>query len=308
MAFDVGSRKEYLARLRERAVERMRQDERAERAVSRREAVRWVGLAAAAAAVGVRPLRVSAEGPSKIVGALRMRAAMMGSARGPAPQYGAPMLPEPRVEFEPDSSGKTRWGIKVPTAESREELGMPGLWADDYAMVIPANGKTYGPFPGNDVNVTARVIYYAKPWSKLHSLDAISSPRGGETYVVPGGQAFYVEEDGELWGFRIDGDFLYVRKSFFHAQGIDKRLDPVDRVSEAIREFAKKVNDRQMREDEDAGLSIRLHMLGAGNGSPALYSIAAEDGVVTIRTMGGGGSFSVDWKAKTVLDQVKTFR
>src|ERR1700742_3146286 len=97
----------YLLRLRERALSRMRQDEHvtgiagsdvSSSVMSRRSSLRMIGLAAAGMAAG----------------ALRARANGVASLRSAAPQYGAPTWPGPGVAFErPEKMPAYMTGIPV---------------------------------------------------------------------------------------------------------------------------------------------------------------------------------------------------
>lgn len=295
MASEEDARREYLRGLREKALERVLEEERAVGIVSRRASL--VGLAAVAAAAGARPLRALADGPAAAMGALRERAAMAGGMRIPAPQYGAPGLPEPRVPFEPAGTEAIRSSGKVFDATTREDLAAPQHWLEDYAVLIPADGNAaYGWSPGD---VKTWVIAYDVPRGEKQALQAISHPQTGMIYIVPGGHDFYVEDDGELWGFLFTGHFLTIRRSYFRMKG------DAEAVGEAIRGFVAKVSDATLRKEErDApGIDIGTGVT-RGGGWGFILGVSAKNGVASVQlnTGGAGTHLRIDWKKQKLVD------
>ncbi len=298
---ETAGRRQYLLRLRERAMERMRVDERAVAgnvdsiAVSRRDSLRWLGLAALAAASGARPLRALAEGAADAGGVLGARAGMVGSLRVPAPQYGVPALPQPGVPFEKGSDAPKLWGGTVQTAKTRSELGEADRWVKDYTTVVEADGEAVTGFSDRRGH-QSRVIFYQGPWDKQHALNAISMQRSRITYIAPGGQSFYIEDNGELWAFLIEGTKLYLRKSLFRMKSSD------DALADAIHGFVHDVSDKQLRWDEYKTAAIDLG--GVSKGDAWVGNVSASNGKATIWCYSPPGIFTVDWKAGKLVASV----
>ena len=294
-----GSRREFLAGLRARAVERMRAEEQAANVSSvlavptRRDSLRWMGFAALAGAAGLSPLRAS----GARVGALAARSEGVGSGRVPAPQYGVPGFPEPTVPFEPMGGESSRVHGKVFTAVDRRELGKAGNWVKEYAVVIPADGTvTSGFSPGA---VETRVIEYELRSGEKQTLEAISDAGSGMVYIVPGGHDFYVEDAGEMWGFLFSGESLTIRRSYLRMKRGDGGLDA------AIGVFAEKVKDKELEKAaKDAPQIATGYLARRGGGWGFIWRVRAQDGVADIQLAGGGMGvhLRVDWKNAKLVE------
>jgi hypothetical protein len=301
MAFDVMGRRAYLRRLRERAMERMRVDElavavpEAAKPVSRRDSLRWLGMAAVASVAGTRPLRALAENAN---GLLAERAAGVGSSRYPAPQYGVPAMAQPSVPYEEGNHAPTLWGGAVQTARTRGELGEPERWVRDGVQVIPGDGGAG--FPGGEQRVKAWVIFYAGPWEHPHALQVVVNWNTNRAYVASGGQYFYVEEDGQLWGFLIRGKQLFLRKSFY-----GKKVSGAaeDELTAALHGFLQEVSDVELLAEEKTTAVIDLSgvVKGDGTGDPMITSVSAKQGRVTVLSGWSAYNFTVDLKTKKLI-------
>jgi hypothetical protein len=295
---DVDARRQVLRDLRQHALARVREDEAAIasdlKLVSRRQSLRWMGLAAVAAAAGLKPLRASGEGR----GRLAARAEAAASGRIPAPQYGVPALPQPSVPYESAGEVKRRWGGDVQTVETRPALADEFHWTHDYVTLIPADGKAR---QWTDQNGSeAKVIFYKEHERKAHALEAVASHATGKTYIVPGGQSFYVEDSDDLWSFLLLPDkSIVVRKSFFRVDGADAAS-----LTRAIQGFAKKVSDSDLKNGEKEAADIDLSDVLSGKSSPypMIGSVKASDGKATVYMYGPSGTFTVDWKLNKLVD------
>jgi hypothetical protein len=217
MAFDATDgameRRAYLQRLRELAMERMRADELAVaepglvKPVSRRESLRWLGMAAVGVAAGVRPLRALAEGAT---GVLAERAAGVGSSRYPAPQYGAPSWYAPREPYPaPPVQGKVTM--------SRTELGDVKNWRDVAVHVVSEKDRmdwiSYSPVP-------AKEGYYSDGWGGgTNALLAIADPNTDFAYILHANQSFYTVVDSDMCGCLVGPGVLFLQGSLFQRRG-----------------------------------------------------------------------------------------
>lgn len=249
MAFDATDgameRRAYLQRLRELAMERMRADELAVaepglvKPVSRRESLRWLGMAAVGVAAGVRPLRALAEGAT---GVLAERAAGVGSSRYPAPQYGAPSWYAPHEPDEPLT-------VAVKVTRSRSELGDVKLWQTTWAQVVSEKSKERGM---GLISVEAQEGYYEDGWGGgTHALLALADPDAKFAYILRANQSFYVAVGGEMYGCMLGAGVFSMHPSYCRSESDEGKHGRYDGVAGVIAAFTQVSDAEASRKDQE---------------------------------------------------------
>lgn len=238
MAFDGTERREYLQRLRERAMERMRADElavaaeRGVRPVSRRESLRWIGMAAVATVPAIaalaRPQSAFAAAPA--------------SGRSGAPQYGAPSWVAPRQPYPI---------VPVPSnvTKSRGELADVKIWRDTWVQVFSEKVQRGGM---GLTQVAAKEGFYADGWGGgTHALLAVADPVAGYDYILRGNQTFYAPMDGDMIACLIGPGTFSMNGSLFQTKYHK------DGLAGVIAEFAQ-VSDNEAYQKDRQGSTISL--------------------------------------------------
>jgi len=233
-------RRAYLQRLRERAVERMRADElafspqRKAQAVSRRESLRWLGMAAVTVVPAVAAL----------VRTDKALAAEPLSSRSGAPQYGAPSWYAPREPYPaPPVQGKVTM--------SRNELGNVKNWHSVYVDVASEKRKSSWTSPDR-VAVRAMEGYYSDGWGGgTNRLVAVADPDSEFAYIVRGDQSFYTVVDSDMVACMVGPGAFLMSGSLFRKQVGE------DGVAGMIADFAQ-VSDQEASQRERQGATINL--------------------------------------------------
>jgi hypothetical protein len=202
------------------------------------------------------------------------------------------------------------------TITSRSNLVRAASWQEQSINLV-----TPGLREGDTTtkSVAAKVVYYRSPIGGV-VLSLFSDPRTKYTYVVLGGQSFYISGETDAVACTIAGGSVTVTGSIFRAQDVSGASD------EVLNQFVATTSDAAMMAAKDSvsinvssGVPIPFWSAHGGRdsqiGLPTIVSIDVFDGLLRADVLGGGatykGTFWVDLNAqkpvRTVVDGKQVF-